>query len=48
MREAQIGMRGFTANYGLIVTWERMAYGGPPKVIALSMFDQAVRWVRPN
>ncbi len=41
-----VGARGFTADYALIVTWERMAYGGAPKVIQMDLAEQAKRWVR--
>lgn len=32
IREGIIGASGFRADYAVIVTWERMAYGGAPKV----------------
>lgn len=32
IREGIIGANGFRADYAVIVTWERMAYGGAPKV----------------
>lgn len=28
----------------LIVTWERMAYGGAPKAVDVSQFDQVKKW----
>lgn len=32
IREGIIGANGFRADYAVIVTWERMAYGGAPKI----------------
>jgi hypothetical protein len=44
IQSGMVGARGFTADYALIVTWERMAYGGAPKAIQLNMYDQVKRW----
>ena len=32
IRQGIIGANGFRADYALVVTWERMAYGGAPKI----------------
>lgn len=32
IQDGVIGANGFSADYALVVTWERMAYGGAPKV----------------
>lgn len=40
-----VGARGFTADYALIVTWERMGYGGAPKYTQLNLYDQVKKWV---
>lgn len=40
-----IGASGFQADYALIVTWERMGYGGAPKVTDLNRYEEARRWV---
>ncbi len=40
-----IGARGFTADYALLVTWERMAYGSSPKITQLDLYEDAMRWV---
>lgn len=40
-----VGARGWKADYALIITWERMAYGGSPKVTELNEYERAKRWV---
>ncbi|KAI6176564.1 hypothetical protein M3Y97_00811800 [Aphelenchoides bicaudatus] len=44
IREGAIGASGFRADYAVIVTWERMAYGGAPKVTQVNRYDEAKRW----
>lgn len=39
------GANGFRALHALIVTWERMAYGGAPKEVDPANFDEAKKWV---
>ncbi|KAK6044680.1 Nidogen-like protein [Cooperia oncophora] len=39
-----VGARGWKADYALLVTWERMSYGGAPKVTDMSKYEQAKRW----
>lgn len=41
-----VGARGFNADYALLVTWERMGYGGAPKTTDLNMYETVKRWVR--
>lgn len=41
-----VGARGWKADYALIITWERMAYGGSPKITELNEYERAKRWVR--
>lgn len=41
-----VGVRGFIADYALIVTWERMGYGGAPKSTQLNQYEQFKKWVR--
>lgn len=41
-----VGARGFTADYALIVTWERMAYGGAPKSVSLQNYPKIKDWVQ--
>jgi len=45
IQEGIIGAAGFRAEYALIVTWERMGYGGSPKVTNLGQYRQAKKWV---
>lgn len=40
-----IGASGFRADYALIVTWERMGYGGAPKITDLNRYEEAKHWV---
>lgn len=40
-----VGARGWKADYALVVTWERMSYGGAPKITDLSQYERAKRWV---
>ncbi|CDW60361.1 hypothetical protein TTRE_0000873201 [Trichuris trichiura] len=42
------GANGFRAFHCLVVTWERMAYGGSPKIVDLENYESAKRWVRNN
>ncbi|CAJ0598025.1 unnamed protein product [Cylicocyclus nassatus] len=44
IREGIIGANGFRADYAVIVTWERMAYGGAPKVTQVNRYEEAKRW----
>uniref|UniRef100_A0A0N5BZK0 AMOP domain protein n=1 Tax=Strongyloides papillosus TaxID=174720 RepID=A0A0N5BZK0_STREA len=44
IREGIIGAHGFRADYAVIVTWERMAYGGAPKITQVNKFEEAKRW----
>ncbi|ETN72861.1 hypothetical protein NECAME_18645 [Necator americanus] len=39
-----VGARGWKADYALVVTWERMSYGGAPKITDMSKYEQAKRW----
>lgn len=45
IREGMVGARGFTANYALIITWERMGFGGQPKFLRLDEYERIKRWV---
>jgi hypothetical protein len=40
-----VGARGWKADYALVITWERMSYGGAPKITELNQYEQAKRWV---
>ncbi|KHJ42504.1 hypothetical protein D918_07426 [Trichuris suis] len=42
------GANGFQAFHCLVVTWERMAYGGAPKIVDLEDYDRAKRWCFEN
>ncbi|KAI6197755.1 hypothetical protein M3Y94_01262500 [Aphelenchoides besseyi] len=44
IRDGIIGANGFRADYALIVTWERMAYGGAPKITQVNRYEEAKRW----
>uniref|UniRef100_A0A914ZDB4 NIDO domain-containing protein n=1 Tax=Panagrolaimus superbus TaxID=310955 RepID=A0A914ZDB4_9BILA len=44
IREGIIGAHGFRADYAVIVTWERMAYGGAPKITQVNRYEEAKRW----
>ncbi|KAI6228866.1 hypothetical protein M3Y99_01179000 [Aphelenchoides fujianensis] len=44
IRDGIIGANGFRADYAVIVTWERMAYGGAPKITQVNRFEEAKRW----
>lgn len=44
IRDGIIGANGFRADYAVIVTWERMSYGGAPKVLQVNRFEEAKRW----
>ncbi|KRY36412.1 Uncharacterized protein T01_9211 [Trichinella spiralis] len=44
IRENMVGTIGYTADYALIVTWERMGYGGQPKYLKLNEYDQIKKW----
>lgn len=48
IREGMVGTRGFTANFALIITWERMGYGGQPKFLRLDEYERIKRYVNPN
>ncbi|KAI6182105.1 Protein mesh [Aphelenchoides bicaudatus] len=39
-----VGARGWKADYAIVVTWERMAYGGAPKITELHEYERAKRW----
>lgn len=41
-----VGARGWKADYAIVITWERMAYGGAPKITKLDDYERAKRWVR--
>uniref|UniRef100_A0A915DYD5 AMOP domain protein n=1 Tax=Ditylenchus dipsaci TaxID=166011 RepID=A0A915DYD5_9BILA len=43
-RRGIIGANGFRADYAVIVTWERMAYGGAPKITQVNRYEEAKRW----
>uniref|UniRef100_A0A915J128 Uncharacterized protein n=1 Tax=Romanomermis culicivorax TaxID=13658 RepID=A0A915J128_ROMCU len=45
VQEAVSGANGFRAFHALLLTWERMAYGGAPKIIDLEQYDLAKQWV---
>ncbi|XP_003382244.1 putative sushi domain protein, partial [Trichinella spiralis] len=45
IRENMVGTIGYTADYALIVTWERMGYGGQPKYLKLNEYDQIKKWI---
>lgn len=47
IQEGIIGANGFQADYALIITWERMAYGGAPKITEVDRFSEVKRWVTP-
>ncbi|VDP41056.1 unnamed protein product [Soboliphyme baturini] len=42
-----IGANTFNALHALVVTWERMAFGGAPKVVKLEDYEKAKQWVSP-
>uniref|UniRef100_A0A5S6QIF4 Sushi domain-containing protein n=1 Tax=Trichuris muris TaxID=70415 RepID=A0A5S6QIF4_TRIMR len=44
LQKGMNGANGFQAFHCLIVTWERMAYGGAPKIVDLEDFENAKRW----
>uniref|UniRef100_A0A1I7RLD5 Protein mesh n=2 Tax=Bursaphelenchus xylophilus TaxID=6326 RepID=A0A1I7RLD5_BURXY len=44
IRHGMVGARGWKADYALIVTWERMAYGGAPRITKIDQYEQAKRW----
>ncbi|WKX89454.1 hypothetical protein Q1695_008814 [Nippostrongylus brasiliensis] len=44
VRYSMVGARGWKVDYALVVTWERMSYGGAPKVTDMSKYEQAKRW----
>ncbi|KFD52274.1 hypothetical protein M514_06837, partial [Trichuris suis] len=44
IQTGMVGARGFKADYALIVTWERMGYGGAPKVTELNLYDTVKKW----
>jgi len=39
------GANGFRAFHALLVTWERMAFGGAPRIVDPDNFDEAKKWV---
>lgn len=45
IRHGMVGARGWKADYAILVTWERMAYGGAPKITELNEYERAKRWV---
>uniref|UniRef100_A0A5S6QR44 AMOP domain-containing protein n=1 Tax=Trichuris muris TaxID=70415 RepID=A0A5S6QR44_TRIMR len=44
IRENMVGTSGYTADYALIVTWERMGYGGQPKFLRLDEYNEIKKW----
>lgn len=38
------GANGWRAEHAFMVTWERMAYGGAPKAVDVSQFEQVRQW----
>uniref|UniRef100_A0A915HJU4 Mucin-like protein n=1 Tax=Romanomermis culicivorax TaxID=13658 RepID=A0A915HJU4_ROMCU len=44
IQSSMVGARGFIADYALLVTWERMGYGGAPKYTDLNVFNTVKRW----
>jgi hypothetical protein len=46
IRRSMVGTRGFTADYALVITWERMGYGGAAKEVQLQQYEHFRRWVR--
>uniref|UniRef100_A0A5S6QTX0 AMOP domain-containing protein n=1 Tax=Trichuris muris TaxID=70415 RepID=A0A5S6QTX0_TRIMR len=44
IQHGMVGARGFKADYALIVTWERMGYGGAPKITELNLYDTVKKW----
>ncbi|KAI6179709.1 Protein mesh [Aphelenchoides besseyi] len=44
IRHGMVGARGWKADYAILITWERMAYGGAPKIIDVNKYEQAKRW----
>lgn len=46
IQEGVNGANGFRTLHALIVTWERMAFGGAPKIVEVDQFDEAKKWVR--
>lgn len=45
VQEGIVGADGWRAEFGLIVTWERMAYGGAPKMVDVRDFEKYKQWV---
>lgn len=45
IRDGMVGARGWKADYALVITWERMSYGGAPKITELQQYERAKRWV---
>lgn len=41
IQSGMVGARGFKADYALLVTWERMGYGGAPKIVDITKMKQA-------
>uniref|UniRef100_A0A914XL52 NIDO domain-containing protein n=1 Tax=Plectus sambesii TaxID=2011161 RepID=A0A914XL52_9BILA len=44
IRYGMVGARGFTADYAIVITWERMGYGGAPKYTAMHQYEEAKKW----
>uniref|UniRef100_A0A915D6S6 NIDO domain-containing protein n=1 Tax=Ditylenchus dipsaci TaxID=166011 RepID=A0A915D6S6_9BILA len=44
IRHGMVGARGWKADYALLVTWERMTYGGSQKITELNEYERAKRW----
>ena len=44
IRHGMVGARGWKADYALIVTWERMSYGGAPRITKTDEYERAKRW----
>uniref|UniRef100_A0A915JE09 NIDO domain-containing protein n=1 Tax=Romanomermis culicivorax TaxID=13658 RepID=A0A915JE09_ROMCU len=40
-----VGTRGYKANYALIVTWERMGFGGQPKFLKIQDYERVKKWL---
>lgn len=44
VQEGINGANGWRAEFALVVTWERMAYGGAPKAVDVSQFEYVKQW----
>jgi len=45
IHEGMVGARGFVPSNALIVTWERMGFGGQPKFLKIQDYERTKRWV---